>query len=541
MFSHLRFTKIRAITFVTLLSIGLLTLAAYTNLMTDQASPTVLEPIHAISVAAPQPPISGSGFSLLSKEALSSYNLQKAHTEAYWYSRYNLGNLVMRSGLGVQLKPPMEKVQQMMEMAGIAKGPANPYLVRALYRSGDPHLIQEFNGDDTDFANFRWDQSEMDKTVTPQAMGYTIIKEVIWAKSFASDVEGPDPMNHFRAVVLSAEAAAQAQFAEDNLRSSEGLFVPSWKDGKIVDANVSPQDQMVMLWALSELSDYAGGAYGYYAAPVTREQALAWADELVDAIEERTNTQPDFLTDMPSRDIGVALSALSSYAGYAPDGASRTFVVETLIPLLAKEIIARVDDEGRLEATDRYSQVATQATAIHGLVFASKITKDKTYEQKSIDLWRYMESLWDETVNLYVPSPGDVDYRYTTRDVGDIIGAFNAMLNGLGVDVDQRFADFFQAAVNRSGLQIAEARATGGSSDEDTIPVPANAGGPFGQAPVLATEVLYYTATGTWEVTDPRFTTAYAMLADNQMMWISIWGGEPSVPGHGIPLATVTR
>ena len=244
---------------------------------------------------------------------------------------------------------------------------------------------------------------------------------------------------------------------------------------------------------------------------------------------------------MPSRDIGVALSALSSYAGYAPDNESRTFAVENLIPQLAEEVMDRVDDEGRLGATGDYSQVATQATAIHGLVFAGKITEDKEYERAALDLWKYMETLWDESANLYTPSPGSADYAYTTRDVGDVIGAFNALLNGLGVDVDQRFADFFQAAVNESGLQIAEARATGGSNDKDKIPAPADAGGQFGQAPVMATEVVYQTTTGTWEVTDSRFTTAYAMLADSQMMWMSIWGGHPSVEGHGIPLAKVTQ
>ena len=106
----------------------------------------------------------------LTQNASVSYDPHRAHTEAYWYSRYNLANLVMRSGMGVQMKPPMEKVQQMMEMAGITERPSNPYLVRALYRSGDPHLIQEFNGDANDFANFRWDQSKMDKVVIPQAM-----------------------------------------------------------------------------------------------------------------------------------------------------------------------------------------------------------------------------------------------------------------------------------------------------------------------------------------------------------------------------------
>ena len=68
------------------------------------------------------------------------------------------------------------------------------------------------------------------------------------------------------------------------------------------------------------------------------------------------------------------------------------------------------------------------------------------------------------------------------------------------------------------------------------IPSPGDAGGPHGQAPVLATEAVYHGESGYLEVTNPRFTTAYAMLADNQMMWMSVWGGHLSVPGHGIPI-----
>lgn len=365
--------------------------------------------------------------------------------------------------------------------------------------------------------------------------GRSIIKEVIWAKSFASDVEGSDPMNHFRALVLSAEAAAQAGFAEENLKSTDGLFVAGWKDGEISNPETTPLDQMVMLWALSELSDYTTGAFGWYAAPVTQDQASAWANELVLAIEQRTKVEPEYLTGMPSRDTGVALSALSSYATYAVDGPARKVAVEGFIPQLAREIQSRRDSEGRLAALTTHSQVATRSTAIQGLVFAGKIVEDETYQETALELWGYMETLWDEGAALYTPNPGDADYTYTTRDVGDVIGAFNALLNGLEVDVEQRFADFFQAAVNGSGLQIAEDRATGGSTDSDSIPGSGDAGGPYGQAPVLATEAVYHSSSGSWEVTDPRFTTAHAMLADNQMMWMSVWGGQPSVPGHGIP------
>ncbi len=258
-----------------------------------------------------------SSASSITNENPVSYDPAVAQNEAYWYSRYNLGHLVMRSGMGIQWMPPMEKVQEMMKMAQISAGPSNPYLVEAIYSSGDPHLIQDFNGDGTDFSNFRWDQAKMDKVVTPQAVAYTMIKEVIWAKSFASDVEGANPMNHFRALVLSAEAAAQARFAMMNLQSSDGLLIAGWRDGQVTNTNATPLDQMVMLWALSELSDYAGGDYRWYGVPLTKEQALTWADELLVAVGEHLRTRPDFLTGMPSRDLGVALAALSSYVGYA--------------------------------------------------------------------------------------------------------------------------------------------------------------------------------------------------------------------------------
>ncbi|MFQ5874225.1 MAG: hypothetical protein ACE5JL_10550, partial [Dehalococcoidia bacterium] len=208
----------------------------------------------------------------------SVYDPNTAHFEGYWYSRYNLGHFVMRSGLGVQLMPPPDKVKAMMEMAGISEGPANPYLLQAVYASGDPHLVNAFNGNESDFSNFRWDPAGMDTTVTPEAMGQTIIKEVIWAKSFATDVEGAVPMNHFRALVLSTEAVAQANFAATNLMSNDGLFLPAWRDGEILEEEPAAQDQMVMLWALSELADYASGKYGWYAAPLSNDNAHAMAD-----------------------------------------------------------------------------------------------------------------------------------------------------------------------------------------------------------------------------------------------------------------------
>jgi hypothetical protein len=429
----------------------------------------------------------------------------------------------------------MEKVQQMMQMAGIPEGPANPYLVQALYRSGDPHLTKQFSGNDNDFSNFRWDPARMDQTVTPQTAGYTMIKEVIWAKSFASDVEGPDPMNHFRALVLSTEAAAQAGFMMANLMSANGLFVHGWKDGQVSDASVLPQDQLIVLWAFSELADYTSGRYGWYGAPLQYEQALGMTDGLLQAIVDHTGTSPDFLVGMPTRDLGLALSALSSYTSYTQNGGLRNLVLEQLIPSLTAELGSRMDEQGKLLADGGYSQAATQGAAINGLVFASKVAGDDLSRETALRAWQYLETLWDDTARVYAPFQGAARYTYTSADVASIVSAFNALLNGLGLDVEHRFADFFNGAVNLSGLQIAEGPPTGGGQDKDTIPDPFTAGGQFGQSPVSVTEVVYDVASGQWQVTNPRFTTAYAMALSNQMMWIGTWAGKPSVSGNGIP------
>jgi len=60
--------------------------------------------------------------------------------------------------------------------------PVNPYLIKSVYKSGDPHYIKKFNPDD--FATQAWDQDKMDKTLTHEAFAYTIQKEVEWAKDF---------------------------------------------------------------------------------------------------------------------------------------------------------------------------------------------------------------------------------------------------------------------------------------------------------------------------------------------------------------------
>ena len=105
-----------------------------------------------------------------------NFDATAAEEEGYWYSRYNLGNLVMRSGLGDTFMPDMTMIQQMIQMADAdpndgdtAMPPQNAALLKSVFASGDPHYTQPLDVDD--FATQRWDPATFDATVTSQALG----------------------------------------------------------------------------------------------------------------------------------------------------------------------------------------------------------------------------------------------------------------------------------------------------------------------------------------------------------------------------------
>ena len=57
--------------------------------------------------------------------------------QGYWYSRYNLGNLVMKSGMGESFKPNPEMVKKMIAMVSDeiseAKPAKNPALIKRIF------------------------------------------------------------------------------------------------------------------------------------------------------------------------------------------------------------------------------------------------------------------------------------------------------------------------------------------------------------------------------------------------------------------------
>lgn len=136
--------------------------------------------------------------------------------ENYEYSRYQLGTIISRSGMGLHMIwSPMVAQMAAMEsdpnfdgsFTGTANGfkeddemmkmimhfsmlanhmpPGNPWPQFAEFISGDPRIPQSIdpvNYNWNDFSTLRWNRDLMDKTLNLAAMGQSLMKQYLWAQ-----------------------------------------------------------------------------------------------------------------------------------------------------------------------------------------------------------------------------------------------------------------------------------------------------------------------------------------------------------------------
>ncbi len=175
------------------------------------------------------------------------------NNDSYWYSRYNLGNLLFRSGMGIHMvhnplfkkhavedkKPdgtamfptPKDfmkfKIRQFCARTGVpcrfdagnmenpkAFPPKGAFPIFLEFASGSPRFTQPpVPGD---FTTLRWDPASMDRTIMLGAVGQTLLKQVLWAEDFfAYHRKGPNGEqwfgndkeygNGFRGAALTAQ------------------------------------------------------------------------------------------------------------------------------------------------------------------------------------------------------------------------------------------------------------------------------------------------------------------------------------------------
>jgi hypothetical protein len=447
-----------------------------------------------------------------------NFDATAAEEEGYWYSRYNLGNLVFRSGLGETFMPDMDMIQQMIKMADAdpndgdtAMPPKNPALLKSVYASGDPHYTQPV--DVSDFGTQRWDPATFDKTVTSRALGWTMIKEIEWAKQFHVDSHFGTPDDSFGAqwrfvgLVLNAEAKMQAQYALQMLKNDQGLIANS-------DGTVDWAGQWVMLEAFSDLANTLGASTlphstsNRYADPDASKMFLGAADMLFGVLASR---QP-----ADTEELSLAVQALTWYAATTSNADNQAKAISLIGQYSDQLISANKDDATR------------KAFAIRGLIEAYRVTGNSKYLDEAATVFNALAAEYDSSHGVFTSQN-----TYTVDNVAVIMGALNSIRLFAGDAVDQAkaeemFTGFFEAAVNMSGLQQSAPpkNVAKGKFEQDEpdiyyaypgMPMPPMAGGEFGIAPVFATEVKWDGSQ--WSVTNGRFDAAGAMHASNEFIW----------------------
>ncbi len=167
--------------------------------------------------------------------------------ENYEYSRYQLGTIVSRSGMGLHMmwgpvivaNAAMQDssfdgsitgtpngfneddflVKSIMHFGMLANQmpPQNPWPQFAEFISGNPHLPQKVDpvNFSTDFSTLRWDRSLMDKTLNPAAMGQSLMKQYLWAQDMLGSFHDADN-NDVDPQTNSPDSVGSPNFDPDN-------------------------------------------------------------------------------------------------------------------------------------------------------------------------------------------------------------------------------------------------------------------------------------------------------------------------------------
>lgn len=462
------------------------------------------------------------GAPVLAADGAQVFTSTDAEEEGYWYSRYNLGNLAMRSGLGDVVMP--DKAVMMMAIAAVdadfdaakfkagdfaygdgdhVKPPMNAAPIATVYKSGDPHFITKFNP--ADFATQRWDPAGMDTALTGAANGYAIMKEVEWARQFHVDDHFGTPEADFGAywrfvgMMMNMNARMQAM---SFIKTSDGY-------------DLSDGGDAVMLMALSDLQDLLGADRLANSDVPNRyhdADAAGAVAEAADTLFHRVNAgHPE--------GIPAQARTIKALVWYAAKTSNLDHKHKAL-----KQIVALANSLEHSSPTN----AADRAHVLAGLVEAHR-----TLGVDDGGIARVAAAFLDD----FNADTGGFDSQtvYTIDDVGTIMGTLNALriFETATVDADQVneiFTSFWENAVNRSGLQMSAPPIKVAKSPFEyegepesffrygpSQPVPPMAGGEFGIAPVFATSVKL--ADGAWSVVDGRFDSAGAMHASNEMIW----------------------
>jgi hypothetical protein len=181
-----------------------------------------------------------------------------------------------------------------------------------------------------------------------------------------------------------------------------------------------------------------------------------------------------------------------------------------------------------LKEADDAHDPASRAYKVRGLAEAGRTTADPRFLDKAAKAYKALVRGFDASHGVLRGTK-----HLSIEEVAVIAGAFNAAQLFLGDRVDpsaakDTFGAWWEGTVNLSGLQIAAPDIMDFKgvyeTDQDplnlrypALPLPQDAGGSFGIAPVFAGSVTW--SHGNWTADTAKFDTAAAMHAANEMIW----------------------
>jgi len=436
---------------------------------------------------------------------VAGYTPTSANEEGYWYSRYNMMSLTMQSGLGESFMPTMD--QMTMAMQAVAQNPAdpvmppvNPALLQTVYAGGDPRFATAT--DPMDFGTLRWIGGPARLTVA--ATAWTITKEIEWAKLFHVDGHFGTPTDSFG----STQRFAGMVFAS----MVKMQFMALQADPTRFET--STLGDAALLIALSD----ATGFYGAATMPnsATNRYADAMASGQFAGLASEQFRKVLASSPAGADELSAAIQATVWYASITTDPGELTTVRRAIVAW--GDSLADEPTEGP----------ASRAHALRGLVEAGRVTGDAYYLDRAAATYQALIAGFDAAHGVLAGT-----HRLTTDGIAAIGGAFNAAGLFLGNRIDQAglttlFGAWWEGTVNLSGFQVSSPAIMDFKGTFETLgdplyqrypsqPLPKDAGGSHGIAPVFAASVTWL-GTG-WQADRTWFDTAGAMHASNEFIW----------------------
>jgi hypothetical protein len=460
---------------------------------------------------------------------VAGYSADTANEEAYWYSRYSMMTLTMQSGLGTAI-PMTPALQSMMMqwMAQVGAAPSDPVmppmnatLLATIYAGGDPHYRTAPN--QSDFSTLTWVGGA--PVLTTESTAFTIEKEIEWAKLFHRDghfgqagVDTFGSTQRFVGVLLANMAKMQVMAYE-----ADASHYRTTKAGDY--ALLTALSDGAAFYASSDQANDQGPAAGPATYPAENRYndpaAAAQFQMLADAAFSRV------VASHPTtvRDLNLAIQSVVWYAATTHDPA--TLATARAALLRWGHQLADADAEGP----------AALANQVRGLIEVGRTTGRDSYLGAAAHAFRELTEHFDAVHGVLSGT-----HRLTTDDVGTIAGAFNAAGLFLGDRIDQTratatYAAWWEGTVDQSGFEISSPAVDQmkmpyelldppgrGTTPQPTlnyryptVPLPQDAGGTYGAAPVFAASITW---TGHHWVADHNwFDTAGAMHAANELIW----------------------